>query len=151
MGITAPCTVEIALNHQSDASKQNTKMTEPNNKLRKFQRSSYKFHVLRTTRRGITMLDELHEAQYRSPEFQPSHNLHARRHFNTNISTYISFMWKWKHKEKASTCHSALSCIDVCIAKFIGGIWIWHISRFPDNAHYYELIQCLQGFRQERI
>jgi len=94
LGITAPCTVEIALNHQSNASKQNTKMTEPNNKLRNFQRFSYKFHVLRITRCGITMLDELHEAQHRSPKFQPSHNLHARRHFNTNISTYISFMWK---------------------------------------------------------
>jgi len=115
------------------------KMTEPNNKLRKFQRSSNKFHVLRITRRGITMLDELHEALYRSPKFQPSHILHARRHYNTNISTCMSFMWNWIHKQKASTCHSVSSCIAVCIAIFIGGIWIWHVRRFPGNEHYHEL------------
>jgi hypothetical protein len=155
LGITArhthTHTVEIALHHQSDAIKQNTKMTEPNNKLRKFQRSSNKFHVLHITRRGITMLDELHKAQYRSPKFQPSHILHARHHYNTNLSTYMLFMWKWIHKEKASTCHSVSSCIAVCIAKFIGGIWIWHVRRFPGNVHYHELIQCQQGFRQETM
>jgi len=84
------------------------KMTEPNNKLRKFQRSSNKFHVLRITRRGITMLDELHEAQCRSPKFHPSHILHARRYYNTNISTCMSFMWKWIHKEKASTLYCSV-------------------------------------------
>jgi hypothetical protein len=151
LGITAPHTVEIALNHESDASKQNTKMTEPNNKLRKFRPSSNKFHVLRKTRRGITMLDGLHEAQYRSPKFQPSHIFHAWHHYNINISTYMSFMRKWIHKEKASTCHSVSPCIALRIAKFIGGIWIWNVRRFSGNVHYHESRERLQSFRQETM
>jgi len=151
LGITAPHTVEIPLNHQSYVSKQSTKMTEPNNKLRKFQRSSNKFHVLRITRRGITMLDELYEAQYGSPKSQPSHILHSRHYYNTNISTYMSFVWKWMHKEKANSCHPFSSCIVVCIATFIGIIWIWNVRRFPGKVHYHEVREYLQGFQQETM